>query len=98
MIINGGDFGQQIVNNSDAYDLIYVMDNATVEINGGTFKSVTPDYTLVVKAGSSAKILVRGGSFYKYDPSNDPNGIGAIFIADGYKVEQDGDWYKVVAE
>ncbi len=98
VIINGGNFRQVGVPEDDVCDLIYALGNATIVINGGTFKATHPAYTLVVLAGSSAKILVAGGSFYKYDPSNDPNGENAIFIADGYKVVQDGDWYTVVAE
>ena len=46
------------------------LGNATIEINGGTFKAVTPANTLNCKDGSNAKITVKGGSFYKYDPSN----------------------------
>ena len=72
--------------------------NSKITINGGSFKTAHPAYTLVVLAGSSAKILVTGGNFYKYNPSNDPNGENAIFIADGYKVVQNGDWYTVVPE
>lgn len=97
VIINGGDFRQQVVNSSDQYDLIYVMDNATVEINGGTFKSVTPDWTISCVPGANTMTIVKGGSFYKFDPSNAPNCSG-VMVPDGYKVEQDGDWYKVVAE
>ena len=96
--INGGNFRQVGVPEDDVCDLIYALDNATIVINGGSFKAAHPAYTLVVLAGSNANITVKGGSFYKYDPSNDPNGENAIFIADGYKVEQDGDWYRVVAE
>lgn len=97
VIINAGDFRQQVVNSSDQYDLIYVMDNATVEINGGTFKSVTPDWTISCVPGANTMPIVKGGSFYKFDPSNAPN-CSDVIVPDGYKVEQDGDWYKVVTE
>ena len=47
----------------------------------------------------SAKIVVSGGEFYKYNPavskSENPEDN---FLAEGYEVEQNGDWYTVVAE
>lgn len=97
VIIKGGDFRQQVVNSSDQYDLIYVMDNATVVIEGGTFKSVTPDWTISCVPGANTMTIVKGGSFYKFDPSNAPN-CSDVIVPDGYKVEQDGDWYRVVSE
>lgn len=97
VIINGGDFRQVGVPDSDPKcDLIYALGKATIEINGGTFKAVTPANTLNCKDGSSAKITVKGGSFYKYDPSNPTLGDNEVVVADGYKVVQEGDWYKVV--
>ena len=99
VIINGGDFRQVSVPDSDPVcDLIYALGNATVEINGGTFKAVTPANTLNCKDGSNAKIIVKGGSFYKYDPSHPTLGNNEVVVAAGYHVEQDGDWYKVVAD
>ena len=76
--------------------------NGTVEIKGGTFKG-DPTYTLncldsAYKNGS-AKIVVKGGKFYQFDPSNNnAEGEGTNFVADGYKVVQNGDWYEVVAK
>lgn len=99
IIINGGDFRQVDVPKDDPLcDLIYATDKATIEINGGTFKAVTPANTLNVqdKDRGNAKIIVKGGSFYKYDPSH-PTSENEVFVADGYKVVKDGDWYKVVA-
>ena len=99
VIINGGDFRQVSVPDSDPVcDLIYALGNATIEINGGTFKAVTPANTLNCKNGSNAKITVKGGSFYKYDPSHPTLGDNEVVVAAGYHVEQDGDWYKVVAD
>ena len=99
VIINGGDFRQVSVPADDPVcDLIYALGNATIEINGGTFKAVTPANTLNCKDGSNAKITVKGGSFYKYDPSNPTLGDNEVVVAAGYHVEQDGDWYKVVAD
>ena len=99
VIINGGDFRQVSVPDSDPVcDLIYALGNATIEINGGTFKAVTPANTLNCKDGSNAKITVKGGSFYKYDPSNPTLGDNEVVVAAGYHVAQDGDWYTVVAD
>jgi predicted ribosomally synthesized peptide with SipW-like signal peptide len=99
VIINGGDFRQVGVPADDPVcDLIYALGNATIEINGGTFKAVTPANTLNCKDGANAKITVKGGSFYKYDPSNPTLGDNEVVVAAGYHVVQNGDWYKVVAD
>ena len=75
--------------------MIYADTNATIEINGGTFKAVDPTRTLNCKDGSSAKITVNGGSFYQYDPSNHTLGAGEVVIGEGHTVEKVGDWYIV---
>ena len=98
VVINGGDFRQVGAPADDDCDLIYASGSATIEINGGTFKAADPTRTLNCKDGSSAKITVKGGSFYKYDPSNPTLGDNEVFVADGYKVVQDGDWFNVVPE
>ena len=99
VIINGGDFRQVSVPADDPVcDLIYALGNATIEINGGTFKAVTPANTLNCKDGSNAKITVKGGSFYKYDPSNPTLGDNEVVVAAGYHVVQNGDWFNVVAD
>ena len=99
VIIKGGNFRQVGVPKDDPCDLIYATGKATIEINGGTFKAVQPERTLNVLDidRGNAKIIVKGGSFYKYDPSNPTLGDNEVFVADGYHVEKDGDWYKVVA-
>ena len=97
VIINGGDFRQVGVPADDPVcDLIYALGNAQIEINGGTFKAVLPERTLNCKDGSNAKITVKGGSFYMYDPSNPTLGDNEVVVADGYKVVQNGDWFNVV--
>ena len=99
VIIKGGDFRQVDVPADDPIcDLIYATDKATIEIQGGTFKAVTPANTLNVidSARGVAKIIVSGGSFYKYDPSHPTMGENEVFVADGYHVVQNGDWYTVV--
>ena len=69
----------------------------TVEIKGGTFKG-DPQWTLNCQDGSSSVITVKGGTFYKFDPSNANVGAGEIVVPDSFKVVQNGDWYTVVAE
>ena len=99
VIINGGDFRQVGVPADDPVcDLIYALGNAQIEINGGTFKAVLPERTLNCKDGSNAKITVKGGSFYMYDPSHPTMGANEVVVAAGYHVVQNGDWYNVVAD
>ena len=95
--IKGGEFANQAPAGS-ALSLIYAQDNAKITIEGGTFKCVSPAWTLNCNDSDPATITVKGGSFYKFDPSNVTVGEGEIFIADGYKVVQNGDWYNVVPE
>ena len=96
--INGGDFRQVGVPADDPVcDLIYALGNAQIEINGGTFKAVTPANTLNCQDGSNAKITVKGGSFYMYDPSHPTMGANEVVVPAGYHVVQDGDWFNVVA-
>ena len=97
IIIKGGEFANQAPAGS-ALSLIYAEDNAKITIEGGTFKCVSPEWTLNCNDSDPATITVKGGSFYKFDPSNVTVGEGEIFIADGYKVVQNGDWYNVVPE
>ena len=97
IIIKGGDFANQAPAGS-ALSLIYAEDNAKITIEGGTFKCVSPAWTLNCNDSDAATITVKGGSFYKFDPSNVTVGEGEIFVADGYKVVQNGDWYNVVPE
>ena len=95
--IKGGEFANQAPAGS-TLSLIYAQDNAKITIEGGTFKCVSPEWTLNCNDNDAATITVKGGSFYKFDPSNVTVGEGEIFIADGYKVVQNGDWYNVVPE
>ena len=95
IIIRGGSFANQAPAGS-ALSLIYAEDNAKITIEGGTFKCVAPAWTLNCNDNDTATITVKGGSFYKFDPSNVTVGEGEIIVDAGYKVVQDGDWYNVV--
>ncbi len=101
IVINDGYYTQEVTGTDSQYDLIYA-EEGEIEINGGTFKSVTPKWTLNCLdknyTAGTAKIVVKGGRFYKYDPSNsrtEPDGVAANFVAEGYEVVQDGDYYVV---
>ena len=85
------------------YDLIYASGNAKIYISGGTFQCQTPAWTLNVRdadyRAGTADIIVTGGSFYQFDPSDcNSEGAHTNFVAEGYKVVHDGDWYNVVPE
>ena len=90
------------------------VQKGTLVINGGTF-AVEPfgdpyGYNFLLNCidsafkDGSAKIIVKGGTFVNFDPSNNTaEGAGTNFVADGYKVESstqaNGEiWYTVVAK
>lgn len=71
--------------------------NSKIYINGGKWYG-SETYTLnKYDTNQEAIISVTGGEFYKYNPaaSHSENPV-ANFVADGYGVVKDGDWYKVV--
>ena len=94
-------------------DAIYV-EKGTAIIEGGFFDiqqkhtGSTPEaqYKTLLNcndvnyAAGRAKIIVKGGTFVNFDPSNNPEGVGTSFIADGYKVVSEvhgsDTWYTVV--
>ena len=71
----------------------------TININGGVFKTDAEDKRYVLncldtnfKAGT-AKIIVKGGEFWDFDPSANPEGPDTSYVAEGYTVtsrEEDG--------
>lgn len=88
------------------------VQKGTLVINGGTF-AVEPysnpvySYNFLLNCidanykNGTAKIIVKGGTFVNFDPSNNAaEGEGTNFVAEGYKVvsEQHGTdtWYTVV--
>ena len=92
---------------------VYVYEGELV-VEGG-FYSVQQKYSDAAKANEfvlncydanraagTAKIIVKGGTFVNFDPSNNlAEGAGTDFVADGYKVvsetQANGDvWYTVV--
>ena len=97
--IKGGDFAN-IAPEGYNLSLIYAEDSAKIVIEGGTFKCVSPEWTLNCNdSDNNATITVMGGSFYKFDPSAARTGReGEVIVPDDYKVVQNGDWYTVVAK
>lgn len=95
--IHGGDFY------SESASVIQVQ-KGVCEIHGGTFRIADEmgdkygyKYTLNAIDSNRAKcfITVYGGSFYKFNPAIDNP---EVTVAKGYRVIQEGDWYKVVVE
>ena len=88
------------------------VQKGTLVINGGTFavepySSPVYGYEFLLNCidanykNGTAKIIVKGGTFVNFDPSNNAaEGEGTNFVAEGYKVvsEQKGTdtWYTVV--
>jgi hypothetical protein len=100
IIINGGSFYT-----GEGNATVYAKNYAYVEINGGSFMALAPwqnhYYVLNLADNTDSKILVKGGVFRKFDPSNNYSENPAVnFVADGYRVvpvvKENGDiWYKV---
>lgn len=104
VIINDGYFtnvGAKSVEDSEHFDLIYASGNAQVEINGGEFKCETPKWTLNIKDKdrSTASIIVKGGKFHQFNPSNcTSEGLNTNFVAPGYKVVEENGVFTVMPE
>lgn len=85
---------------TDHFDLIYVKNGGRVEINGGYFECQTPKWTLNSHDTKPGVIVVKGGTFKGYNPAEsytEPTGGKPFsFVADGYKVVQEGDLFKVI--
>jgi hypothetical protein len=100
--INGGTFtnkGATAEVDPAHFDLIYAKNGSIVEINGGEFICETPQWTLNNNDSKPGQFIVKGGRFFQFDPSNTKTehiGANNNFVAEGYKVIQDGDWYEVI--
>ena len=99
VVINGGTYTNVDSTSTDGQlDLIYVKNGGKVTINGGEFKCKTPVWTLNCHNTTAAEIVITGGKFWNFDPSNLPVEVANdnITVAEGYKVVQNGEWYEVV--
>ena len=108
--IDGGYFTNEAdPYNPDQADLIYVKNGGEIVINSGTFKCVTPKWTLNAndQVENHGKITVKGGKFFEFNPA-DTDVTGAanlaagtldVVVEKGYTVvpvkEADGIWYEV---
>lgn len=100
--INGGEY----YNGGDGCDLIYAKHNGIVNISAGTFKATQNtgtepgtrnEYSALNLHGTyPGKIIVTGGSFYKFNPAfNVSENPKQNFVAAGYSSVANGDWYEV---
>ena len=111
VVVNGGHF--------EAATHVLYAEKGTIEVNGGSFKLTNPDecdkdvngnfkFLLNCKdenyTAGTAKIIVRGGKFYGFNPAvsyGEPGGP-VSFVADGFHVVEslDGDMkvFEVVAD
>ena len=111
--INGGNYSHTGIA-AEGADLIYV-NTGTVNVNGGSFKSAYEAMHISVDTygyrsallncadanykNGTAKINVKGGSFYKFDPAkNTCEGANTSYVPAGYKSEKKDDTFTVTAE
>lgn len=106
--INGGTFR----NGGDSCDLIYASNGGRVEIYGGEFIANGPasgtapgtknPYTALNikdRDRETSSIEVFGGRFFKFNPADNlSEGEHTNFVAPGYKVVEEGDWFVVMPE
>ena len=100
LIINGGTFKSGVDANGEANAVIYARGNGKIYVNGGTFPNDSDSkYVLNKKDQDRATtvIEVTGGKFQNFNPGdNAAEGTGTNFLADGYTVKKEGDYYEVV--
>ena len=106
LVINGGTFISGIDATGNDSPAIYLTPSATsqaaeLEINGGVFKSVSGNAEFLINCADDAttrcKISIKGGTFIGFNPAdNNVDGAHTNYVADGYRVIQDGDTYTVV--
>lgn len=105
--------GNVIVENGKFYGAITAIQvqKGSLEIKDGFFdmaptcKDQVPTYAKYMincidaaYKNGMAKITVTGGTFVGFDPSNNPEGAGTTYLADGYTVKTlEGNKYQVVA-
>ncbi|MBR0189010.1 MAG: hypothetical protein IJQ23_01335, partial [Clostridia bacterium] len=105
LIINDGEFNSGADNNGLGCSTVYAANYGYVTIKGGTFRASAKwddkYWTLNVKNASkdTAKMVVQGGTYVEFDPSNPNTDDSTTYVADGFVVVDNGDnTYTVVAE
>lgn len=100
LIINGGTFKSGVDANGEANAVIYARGNGKIYVNGGTFPNDSDSKFVLNKRDqdrATTVIEVTGGKFQNFNPGdNAAEGTGTNFLADGYTVKKDGDYYEVV--
>ena len=100
LIINGGTFKSGVDANGEANAVIYARGNGKIYVNGGTFPNDSDSKFVLNKKDqdrATTVIEVTGGKFQNFNPGdNAAEGTGTNFLADGYTVKKDGDYYEVV--
>ena len=104
VIINGGTYTNEGAQDDGPdgahFDLIYVKNGGAVEINGGTFKCQTPEWTLNSHDTKKGTIVVNGGLFYQFNPSDcATEGAGTNWCAEGLKGSESAEnagYYEIV--
>lgn len=102
VVIEGGEY----TNAGEGADLIYASEGGKVIITGGIFKAgykrpetpgVQEDFVALNLKNNGAdgcSIVVKGGTFYGYDPANNKSEIPAInFVAEGYESVKIGEFF-----
>lgn len=103
--INGGTYK----NGGDSCDLIYASKSGNIVINDGTFIAAgpasgtapgtkNPHSALNIKDAnrSTCSISVKGGKFFKFNPADNLSENPKMsFVADGYEVVTEGDYFVV---
>ncbi|MBO5906500.1 MAG: hypothetical protein J6Q84_08860, partial [Kiritimatiellae bacterium] len=80
------------------FDLIYVRNGGSVEINGGTFICQTPRWTLNSRNDEPGTFVVNGGTFKDFNPAavNTDDNV-TTWCAEGYTATEGQDGYWTVA-
>ena len=95
VIINGGTFkvGNNVANNANPCILIY-EDGSKLEINGGEFHAKTngKKWVPIIDVRNGIKqnrynVIIKGGTFYGYNPEQGDDAMIKNFVAEGYKSE-----------
>ena len=96
VVINAGNYVNENDGTHTQYDLIYVKNKGSIEINGGTFKCDTPRWTLNSHNTKTGTFVVTGGKFYQYNPTDfDTDEAVTTWCDAKYRAEADGDWYVI---
>ncbi len=102
VIINGGTFKAGVDAAGEPNAVVYARGNGKVYVNGGLFPNEKNSTFVLNKRDAdraNTVIEVRGGRYYKFDPSNNlAENPQENFVAEGYlSLEVEEDWYEVIS-